>query len=123
VAFGILAMDAGLVVLVSSWSRRHLSNTTWRALHLLAVPAFALSMLHGISAGTDTVRPWMWWTYVVTGGIVLFLVIARGLTAGIRPARDRRHAGPAPSTSRVQRVPVSRPERPVLREPVSSGSP
>ena len=80
-------MYAAVAVLASSWLRKHLSTKLWRGLHLLAVPAFTLSMAHGIFAGTDTARPWMWWTYVATGGVVLFLLLARGLTAGMRPAR------------------------------------
>jgi DMSO/TMAO reductase YedYZ heme-binding membrane subunit len=87
VAFGIVAMYGAVIVLASSWTRRHLSTKLWRRLHLLAVPVFTLSMVHGIFTGTDTVRPWMWWTYVATGGIVLFLLIVRGLTTGLRPTR------------------------------------
>jgi methionine sulfoxide reductase heme-binding subunit len=95
-AVGIVAMYTFVVVLVSSWLRKPLGTTWWRRLHLLAVPAFVLAMVHGVFAGTDTARPWMWWTYVATGGLVLFLVLARGLTAGIRAVRAPRHdAAPA----------------------------
>jgi sulfoxide reductase heme-binding subunit YedZ len=94
VTFGIVAMYAAVVVLVSSWLRRPLGTKWWRRLHLLAVPAFGMSMVHGAFSGTDTVRPWMWWIYVATGGLILFLVLTRGLTAGIRAVRAP-HAGPA----------------------------
>jgi methionine sulfoxide reductase heme-binding subunit len=87
VAFGIVAMYAMVIVLASSWTRRQLGPVWWRRLHLLAVPAFALSMVHGVFAGTDTTRPWMWWLYVATGLSVVFLVVVRGLTAGVRPER------------------------------------
>jgi methionine sulfoxide reductase heme-binding subunit len=87
VAFGIVAMYAAVVVLTSSWTRKHLNIKLWRRLHLLAVPAFTLSMVHGIFAGSDTARPWMWWIYVATGGVALFLLVLRGLTVGLRPAR------------------------------------
>jgi sulfoxide reductase heme-binding subunit YedZ len=96
VTFGIVAMYAAVVVLVSSWLRKPLGTKWWRRLHLLAVPAFGMSMVHGAFAGTDTVRPWMWWIYVATGGLTLFLVLTRGLTAGIRAVRAARpgHARP-----------------------------
>jgi len=94
VAFGVVAMYATVTVLTSSWTRKHLSTKAWRTIHLLAVPAFALSMLHGVFAGTDTVHPWMWWIYVSTGGLLVFLLIVRGLTAGLRPVRA---AHPAPA--------------------------
>jgi DMSO/TMAO reductase YedYZ heme-binding membrane subunit len=87
VAFGVVAMYAMVIVLASSWTRKHLSTKVWRRIHLLAVPAFLLSMVHGVFAGTDTVHPWMWWIYVATGGLVMFLLIVRGLTAGLRPVR------------------------------------
>ena len=46
-----------------------------------------LAVAHGVFAGTDTVRPWMWWTYVVGGALVVFLLVVRALTVGLRPAR------------------------------------
>jgi DMSO/TMAO reductase YedYZ heme-binding membrane subunit len=92
-AFGVLTMYAMVIVLASSWVRRRVGPTWWRRLHLLAVPAFVLAMVHGIFAGTDAVRPWMWWLYVGTGLAVLFLIIVRGLTAGVRPERHQLPAG------------------------------
>lgn len=95
VAVGILSMYAFMVVLVSSWIRKHLSTRIWRAAHLLAVPAFAMALLHGVFAGTDTVRPWTWWGYVVTGGFVVFLMLTRALTIGLRPERRVLRSEPA----------------------------
>jgi predicted ferric reductase len=96
-AFGILSMYAMVFVIVSSWLRRSIGTTWWRRTHLLAVPTFVLSMLHGIFAGTDSARPIMWWTYVGTGLVVLFLVVVRGLTAGYRPPRST----PSPARGRA----------------------
>jgi sulfoxide reductase heme-binding subunit YedZ len=100
VAIGIVTMYLMIVVLGSSWMRKKVGPKWWRRLHILAVPMFALAMMHGVFAGTDTLRPWMWWTYVGTGGIVVFLVLVRGLTAGLKPQRAARPAharGPAPA--------------------------
>lgn len=102
VAFGIVAMYAMVTVLVSSWLRKRLGTTWWRRLHLLAAPTFILSMVHGIFAGTDSARPWMWWIYVTTGSVLLFLVVLRGLTAGFRPARAERPATARRQTSTAQ---------------------
>jgi predicted ferric reductase len=100
-AFGVLAMYATVIVLASSWLRRRVGPAWWRRLHLLAVPAFVLAMVHGVFAGTDSARPWMWWLYVGTGLTVLFLVIVRGLTAGQRPERHRLAAGRPSRTPRT----------------------
>jgi predicted ferric reductase len=98
VTLGITAMYATVVVVVTSWLRKKIGTTAWRRTHLLAVPAFTLSLLHGMFAGTDSAMPWMWWTYVVTGLIVLFLIVVRALTADYRPERAPRpaHARTAP---------------------------
>jgi hypothetical protein len=61
-------------------------------------------MLHGIFAGSDAERPWMWAIYLVTGATVFFLVLVRGLTHGHRPER-------APRPERV-RPPVPEPAQP-----------
>jgi len=87
VALGVVAMWLFAVVLVSSWIRKRIGTRLWRALHLLAVPSFALALVHGVFAGTDTARPWMWWGYVATGAIALFLMLVRTMTIGLRPRR------------------------------------
>lgn len=89
-ALGVIAMYATVVVLVTSWLRKRIGTTWWRRFHLLAVPAFVLSLAHGVFSGTDSTRPWMWWMYPVTGSVVVFLVVLRGLTAGYRPERRAR---------------------------------
>ena len=105
ITFGIVAMYATVVVLSSSWTRKYYSARWWRAIHLLAAPAFALALVHGVLAGTDTSRPWMWWIYVVTGSLTFFLIVLRGLTVGFRPART-----PRPErTARPQGSPTTAP--------------
>jgi cytochrome b561 len=92
VTFGIVAMYATVVVIVASWLRSRIGTTRWRRSHLLAVPAFALALVHGVFAGSDSQAPWLYWTYISTGLLVLFLVVVRGLTAGYRPQRAARPA-------------------------------
>jgi cytochrome b561 len=78
----------------------------WRAIHLAAVPAFAMSLLHGVLAGSDSARAGMTILYWTTGFSVLFLVIVRGLTArpprGTRGAADRSGLTPISARSRVR---------------------
>ena len=57
VAIGVVGMYSMVLVAVSSWLRKHYSAKVWRALHMAAVPAFVLSMLHGVFAGADSARP------------------------------------------------------------------
>lgn len=87
ISAGVIAMYAIVVVVVSSWIRKPLGTTWWRRLHVLAVPAFTLALLHGVFAGADTERPWMFAIYAITGLLVVFLTIVRALTYGYRPPR------------------------------------
>jgi sulfoxide reductase heme-binding subunit YedZ len=101
IAAGIFAMYTMVLLMVSSWSRSKMSTKLWRAIHLLSVPAFVLALLHGVFAGTDTERPWMFILYATTGVITFFLVVVRGLTADYRPPRP---VPPAPA--RAEKTPL-----------------
>jgi DMSO/TMAO reductase YedYZ heme-binding membrane subunit len=90
---GVVAMYAVVTVVVSSWLRRSIGTRWWRRLHVLAVPAFTLALAHGVFAGTDTERPWMFALYAASAHVVVFLVLVRGFTYGYRPPR------PAPATA------------------------
>lgn len=101
VTFGIVAMYLTVFVIVTSWLRKPIGTKWWRRTHLLAVPTLILSMIHGVFAGTDSVRPVMWWTYLGTGLVVLFLLLVRGLTAGFRPERAAHPAARARASQPV----------------------
>jgi methionine sulfoxide reductase heme-binding subunit len=101
IAMGVLGMYGVVIVQVSSWLRKPLGTKTWRALHLIAVPAFTLALAHGVFAGTDTQQPWMWLTYASTGLLVLFLVLVRGLSYGYRPPRREREPRAPAATAEV----------------------
>jgi DMSO/TMAO reductase YedYZ heme-binding membrane subunit len=84
-------------VLASSWARKRIGTAWWRRVHLLAVPTFTLSLLHGLFAGTDSGRPWMFAMYVGTGLATLVLVIVRGITVSDRQPRDGRERARLPA--------------------------
>jgi cytochrome b561 len=87
VTLGIAAMYGLVLVIVASWLRKPIGTTWWKRTHLLAIPVFTVSLLHGVFAGTDSARPVMWWLYVGTGLTVVFLIVVRALTVGLRPER------------------------------------
>jgi predicted ferric reductase len=75
---------------LSFYVRKRLGNRTWRLIHYLSFLMFALALLHGIFAGTDTtvlaIRAFYW----VTGVSLLFLFVYRVLVtkfAAKKPAR------------------------------------
>jgi len=110
VALGILGMYAMVMVLVSSWVRRRYSAKLWRRLHLAATPAFILALLHGLLAGADASRRWMYLLYVLTACIIVFLLVLRGMTVGLRPVRATQSSPSGPPRSRPP-VPSSEPPR------------
>jgi len=112
-AVGVIAMYLMVAVMVSSWTKKRIGIAWWRRLHLLAIPTFTLSMVHGIFAGTDTSRPWMWAIYLTTGAATFFLVIVRGLTAGFRPPRAPRPEHAKPVAGKAEREQPEGEERPV----------
>lgn len=87
VSFGIGAMVLMVVVLLTSWFRRQVKPTWWRRFHALSVPAFSLALVHGLMTGSDSPRPTMFWFYLATTAMLLFLVLVRAMTVGIRAAR------------------------------------
>lgn len=101
VALGIVAMYGLVFVIVASWLRKPIGTAWWKRTHLLAIPTFSLSLLHGLFAGTDSTRPAMWWTYIGTGLVVVFLIVVRALTVGLRPERRARPSRARPAADSV----------------------
>ena len=99
--FGVLA--AGLTILISaSFALKHLiGQRAWRALHWLTFPLYALALLHGVGAGSDTGTPWMGGLYFATGLTVVLLASYRLLRGGARSSA----AGSA--AERTRRPPAS----------------
>lgn len=75
--FGILAMYLFIVVIASASWRRYIPYAVWRFLHVLAFPMFALSLMHGIGAGSSTSAPFMQAVYLLTGAGVVVLSLVR----------------------------------------------
>jgi len=85
VALGVLAMWTMVLILLSSWMRRHLSQRVWRLLHYLSFATFALVTAHGILAGTDATQFWMLLIYIAAAAIVGFLAVLRLLPKNQKP--------------------------------------
>lgn len=77
-ALGILSAYLLLGVLLTTW----LKTRAWRALHLLAYPAWLLGLYHGIKAGTDSRAPWAVAFYTATALAVLVLTAWRLVRVG-----------------------------------------
>lgn len=101
---GTLAVFTFVSVAVSGAMRGRLAASEvavrrWRTVHLLAYVGWALSMGHGILAGTDSGRPWTTGIYVACGLAVAsaFAVLARSdyrrRSRGVGAVRERLNTG------------------------------
>ena len=74
---GALAVDTFAVVVVTTLIRHRLGPQWWRWIHRGAYGGFALSMVHGVGAGTDAGEPIVAATTAVAAGVVVASVCMR----------------------------------------------
>ena len=78
VALGSIAMYALLLVTALGVARGRIASSrlgpaTWRVLHAMAYPVWAIAVLHGLLAGTDRGQGWV---VMLTIGCVLAVILA-----------------------------------------------
>jgi predicted ferric reductase len=65
------------IVGLSFYVRKRLGNRSWRLIHYFSFFMFALALLHGIFAGTDSTVVAIQIFYWITGASLLFLLVYR----------------------------------------------
>ena len=100
-ALGVVAAELALLIVVSFPLRKKIGARLWRRLHWATYGVFAAATVHGLAAGTDTARPWIFGLYLGAVAAVAFGTAWRVLTRPVRPSskgvthvqnRDRPHA-------------------------------
>ena len=81
VALGTLALWGLVLILVTTALSRRLSRNAWRAVHASAFGTFVLSLMHGITAGTDTPAPIVRGLYLITTALLVGAIVQRLLLA------------------------------------------
>lgn len=103
VGLGVIAVDLGIALVLTSELRRHIGVRAWRLVHWAAYAAWPLAVMHGIGAGTDARKPWMIAIDAVCVGAVLGAAAWR-VVAGGRGGRtthaSREHATMPPMSAR-----------------------
>jgi methionine sulfoxide reductase heme-binding subunit len=59
VGLGVISVDLALAVVLTSLVRERIGQRTWRAIHWAAYAAWPLAVAHTITAGSDSLAPWM----------------------------------------------------------------
>lgn len=103
VGLGVISLDLGISVLVTSLLRGVIGQRAWRAVHWLAYGSWPLAIAHTIGSGSDAFAPWMVAIDAVCVGLVAGAIAWRlGAAYSNRselpwvvdrpaaPARDRR---------------------------------
>jgi predicted ferric reductase len=80
------------IVGLSFYVRKRLGNRAWRLIHYLSFLTFALALLHGIFAGTDSTVVAIQVFYWVTGASLLFLLVYRILITKFAARKSARAA-------------------------------
>jgi len=80
-SFGVVAFWSLLLVSLSFYAKRWISQRTWRSIHYLSFGAFLAALAHGVMAGSDSGAPWVAALYVATGVAVTALTILRAMAS------------------------------------------
>lgn len=83
---GVLAAELAVVVAVSFPLRKRIGGRAWRRLHWATYAIFALATAHGLAAGSDSGRPWVFDIYLGSVGAVACATTWRALTVRPRPS-------------------------------------
>ena len=101
IALGSIAMYALLLVAAVGAARGRMAGSrlgvlTWRTLHALAYPTWAIAVLHSVLSGTDRSQPWV---VILDMVCVAFVVIA----VSLRFSDDESRRASAPTSRPVSR--------------------
>lgn len=87
VAFGVVGLYGLVLVSGSFYVRKWIGQRMWRAVHFASFGVFVSSLLHGITAGTDTRTPAMIGMYLGSALVVAILMALRLRSEPFRPAQ------------------------------------
>jgi len=92
VGLGQIGFYSLAIVGLSFYVRKRLGNRSWRLIHYLSFLTFALALLHGIFAGTDSSVVAIQIFYWATGAALLFLLVYRILITKFTAKKQARAA-------------------------------
>jgi predicted ferric reductase len=70
---GTISLYMMISLVFSFYLVNRIGFKAWRIIHYISFAAFVLTLVHGITAGSDTNTPWMQAIYLATGFIVATL--------------------------------------------------
>jgi methionine sulfoxide reductase heme-binding subunit len=82
---GVVAADVAFLIWISFPLRKRIGTRVWRKLHWATYGVFVLATAHGLMAGTDASRPWVFDLYLGAVGTVAFATAWRAFARTPRP--------------------------------------
>lgn len=119
VAWGIVAMYLLIAVEITSMLMHRIPRKLWRWVHFSSFAIYVLATVHVITAGTDRTNPIFRWVAVASVQLVLFLMVARMVTARRlkRALREQSAGGTADDTRADQLADLRRRRRQAGADP------
>ncbi|HEY7018716.1 MAG TPA: ferric reductase-like transmembrane domain-containing protein [Gaiellaceae bacterium] len=77
VALGVVAAELLAALALTNHYRKRIPHELWRRLHVLNLVVWALALVHGLTAGTDTGTTWALTLYAGSAWLVLALLVNR----------------------------------------------
>jgi predicted ferric reductase len=100
VGIGQLGFYAMALVALTFYVRKSIGHRTWRAIHTLSFLMFAMALVHGIAAGSDSGAWWASAIYWGSGASVLYFTVYRLLVKWFSPPARRAAQPPRASIGR-----------------------
>ena len=87
VGVGQVAFYLWVILVLSFYVRRQISNGAWRLIHYAGFLGFLMALVHGIASGTNSGEMWAQGMYWAAGGSLLFLTIYRIVVTSSQKAK------------------------------------
>lgn len=89
VAFGVLSFYLMIALVITSYSRRFISQKVWRSIHFMNIGLYILSFLHALYLGTDLKSGVGREIFIIANAILAVLLVVRLIAMLI--ARSKQH--------------------------------
>jgi len=92
VGIGQVGLYTSAIVSFSFYVRKRLGRRAWRLIHYLSFITFMLTLIHGITSGTDNPEAWASGLYWATGISLVFLTVYRIFVSVFDPKKQPKPA-------------------------------
>lgn len=89
-ALGIIAFYTMIILIITSYFRKHLKRWIWRIMHYLSPIAFLFVVFHGLFNGTDMKNPLISSAYLSSSIILIILYISNLIFSSVSKRKRKK---------------------------------